>query len=307
MFDSRRGVSVGSTTRRRRRFLRTLVPWAFLAIPLLLALTFKFIPMIEGIRMSFFKVQPLLGDEFVGFANFTRVLSDPRFQDAFVHTLILAVGQTIGSVVLGFLLALLFEGAGRSLQITRAAVFLPVVTAVAVIGEIWRIILGPSEAGLLNTLLGFVGIPTQAFLSDPSSALFWVAVVGIWTGAPYNMLIFLAGLVGIDRSLYEAAAVDGANRWHRIRYIVIPGIRASLSVVLTLSAIRGLRIFTEIFVLTGGGPAGSTEVWMTRVYSVGFRSNDLGVATAASVLLLAATIVLTVVVRSITNRKLASA
>jgi multiple sugar transport system permease protein len=128
-------------------------------------------------------------------------------------------------------------------------------------------------------------------------------VVGIWTAAPYNMIILLAGLVGIDRTLYEASAMDGVSTWQRLRHIVIPSMRSSFAVVLTLAAIRALRVFTEVYVLTGGGPAGSTEVWMTRTFSLGFDQYKLGVASAASVILLVVTLVLTVGVQWITRRK----
>ena len=117
------------------------------------------------------------------------------------------------------------------------------------------------------------------------------------------MVIILAGLAGIDRTLYEAAAVDGATTLQRLRHIVIPGLRASLAVILTLAAIRSLRAFTEVFVLTGGGPAGSTEVWMTRTYSLGFKANEPGLASAASVMLLIVTLILTITVRRISSRK----
>lgn len=279
------------------------LPWMFLALPLLFALTFKFLPMLEGIRMSLYKVQPLLGDTWVGLANYAKVLSDQRFLDALGHTVVLGVGQTVGALVVGFGLALLLEGQARSLWVLRTAVFLPVVTAIAVIGEVWRILYFPSDTGFVNEILGFVGIGPLGFLSDPDSALPSVMAVGIWTGAPYNMVIILAGLAGIDRTLYEAAAMDGVTRLQRLRHIVLPGLRPALTVVLTLAAIRGLRTFTEVYVLTGGGPAGSTEVWMTRVYSLGFERNDLGVASAASMLLLLVTVILTVGVRLITRKR----
>lgn len=282
---------------------RQLVPWLFLVPGLALALLFKFGPMVEGVRMSFYKVQPFLGDQWLGLGNYVTVVRDPRFIDALRHTLVLAVGTTLGALLLGGLLALLMEGTSRRLWFVRTAVFLPVVTAVAVVAEVWRIILFPTEAGFANQVLGAFGLPAQQFLSDPSSALFWVMVVGIWTAAPYNMVIILAGLVGIDRALYEAAAVDGITTRQRLRYIVLPALRPAISVVLTLAAIRALRVFTEVYVLTGGGPAGSTEVWMTRTFSLGFDANNLGVASAASVLLLIATLVLTVVARTLTHRK----
>lgn len=293
----------GSGRRRRRLTARSFIPWAFLAPGLILASTFKFFPMIEGFRLSVFEVRPFLGDIFVGLENYARVLGDQRFMDALGHTVFLAIVQTIGAIVLGLMLALLLEGQTRRLWVVRTAVFLPVVSAIAVVGEIWRILYFPTETGFINSILVTVGLPAQDFLSDPGSALGWVAVVGIWMTAPYNMVIFLAGLTGIDRQLYESAAIDGTTVRQRLRYIVMPALRPAISVVLTLAAIRSLRTFTEIYVLTGGGPAGSTEVWMTRVYSLGFQSNDLGVASAGSVLLLVTTLVLTVGVRMLTNRK----
>jgi multiple sugar transport system permease protein len=279
------------------------LPWAFLALPLLFAVMFKFFPMLEGIRMSLYKVQPFLGDEWVGLDNYAKVLTDERFLAALGHTVALGVGQTVGALVVGFGLALLLEGPARTLWVLRTAVFLPVVTAVAVIGEVWRIIYFPSDTGFVNSVLGAFGIGPFGFLSDPDSALTSVMAVGVWTGAPYNMVIILAGLAGIDRTLYEAAAIDGVSHWQRLRHIVLPGLRPALTVVLTLAAIRGLRIFTEVYVLTGGGPAGSTEVWMTRVYSLGFERNDLGVASAASMMLLFVTVILTVAVRLFTRRR----
>nr|WP_240921334.1 sugar ABC transporter permease [Microbacterium excoecariae] len=288
---------------RRARFSRALIPWMFLVPGLVLGAIFKFYPMFEGFRMSVMKVQPFLGDIFVGLDNYAAVVTDQRFIDAIGHTVFLAVVQTAGAIALGGLLALLLEGQTRRLWIVRTGVFLPVVTAIAVIGEIWRIIYFPTEAGFLNTILGLVGIPAQPFLSDESTALASVAIVGIWTGAPYNMVIILAGLTGIDRALYESAAIDGVTTWQRMRYIVLPALRPAIAVVLTLAAIRSLRIFTEIYVLTGGGPAGSTEVWMTRVFSIGFDAGNLGVASAASVLLLVTTLILTLVVQFATRRK----
>lgn len=302
----RRRTDAGHGNRSRRRRLRALVPWAFLIIPLLLVLEFKLIPAFDGLWMSFSDVKPLLGNEFVGLDNYTQILQDTRFHAAIGHTLVLAAAATIGGAVIGFAMALLLEGSTRRLMIARSVIFLPVVTAVAVIGEAWRLVYSPSDFGLLNQLLGVVGLSPQQFLADPSTALWWVAVVEIWVNAPYDMLIFLAGLVAVDQSFYEAGAVDGVSTLGRIRHIVIPGVRASLSVVLTLSVIRSLRIFTEVFVLTGGGPAGATDTWMTRVYSIGFSSNNLGLASAAAMLLLLVTIVATTLVRWYSAKKLSS-
>ncbi|MFG2727094.1 carbohydrate ABC transporter permease [Streptomyces canus] len=289
-------------TGRRAFDKNAVVPWLFLAPGLLLALVFKFWPMAKGIWLSFFDVRPFLGDKWIGLENYSRVLTDHRFQDAIGHTLILGIGQSVGAILLGFALALLLEGQARSLKFLRTAVFLPAVTATAVVGELWRLMYYPTSDGLLNSGLHFFGLGTVQFLDNPDIALYSTMVMGIWIWAPYNMVIFLAGLAGVDRSLYEAAAMDGVSLWQRLRYVTLPAIRPALMIVLTLATIRGLRVFTEVYVLTGGGPAGSTDVWMTRAYTLGFTRNDIGGASAASVVLLCVTLLLTVLVNNLRKR-----
>ncbi|GAA0317362.1 carbohydrate ABC transporter permease [Streptomyces turgidiscabies] len=286
----------------RRLTKKSLVPWLFLAPGLLLALVFKFWPMAKGVWLSFFDVRPFLGDKWTGLDNYTRVLTDHRFQDAIGHTLVLGLGQSLGAIVLGFVLALLLEGQARSLKIVRTAVFLPAVTATAVVGELWRLMYYPTSDGLINSGLDFFGLGPVQFLDNPDLALWSTMAMGIWIWAPYNMVIIMAGLAGVDRSLYEAAAMDGVSLWQRLRYVTLPAIRPALGIVLTLAAIRGLRVFTEVYVLTGGGPAGSTEVWMTRAYTLGFTRNDIGGASAASVVLLCVTLLLTVTVNYFRKR-----
>ena len=286
----------------RRPTKKSVVPWLFLAPGLLLALVFKFWPMAKGIWLSFFDVRPFLGDKWIGLENYSRVLTDHRFQDAIGHTLILGTGQSVGAILLGFALALLLEGQARSLKFLRTAVFLPAVTATAVVGELWRLMYYPTSDGLLNSGLHFFGLGTVQFLDNPDIALYSTMVMGIWIWAPYNMVIFLAGLAGVDRSLYEAAAMDGVSLWQRLRFVTLPAIRPALMIVLTLATIRGLRVFTEVYVLTGGGPAGSTDVWMPRAYTLGFTRNDIGGASAASVVLLCVTLLLTVLVNNLRKR-----
>ncbi|MGX5208021.1 carbohydrate ABC transporter permease [Streptomyces violaceus] len=289
--------------RRARIFgKKAVLPWLFLAPGLLLALVFKFLPMGKGVWLSFFDVRPFLGDKWVGLDNYTRVLTDHRFQDAIGHTLLLGIGMSLGGIVAGFLLALLLEGQARSLKVIRTAVFLPVVTATAVVGEMWRLMYYPTSDGLINSGLGLFGLGPVPYLDNPGTALWATMAMGIWMLAPYNMVIILAGLAGVDRSLYEAAAMDGVSLWQRLRHITLPAIRPALGIVLTLAAIRGLRVFTEVYVLTGGGPAGSTDVWMTRAYTLGFTRNDIGGASAASVVLLCVTLLLTVTVNYLRKR-----
>ncbi|MFI9846935.1 carbohydrate ABC transporter permease [Nonomuraea sp. NPDC051941] len=299
----RAAIAPASRTGTARRRNAALVPWLFLAPALILFLYFKYIPMAEGMWLSFFKVQPFLGNEWLGLENYRRVFAEEAFRDATAHTLVYAVGQTGGSILLGFVLALLLEGKARTLWFVRTAAFLPVVTATAVVAEVWRLLYFPGEEGMLNTLLGWFGSDTQKFLDDPNGALGWVILVGIWKGAPYDMMIILAGLAGIDRQLYQAAAIDGAGLLQRIRYVTIPALRPVVTILIILACVRSLRVFTEIYVLTGGGPAGATDVIMTRIFATGFRTGDMGFATAASVVLFVATLLLTAAVTLYRRRK----
>jgi multiple sugar transport system permease protein len=280
-----------------------LIAWAFLAPALLLFLFFKFIPMFEGLRMSFFEVRPYLGDRWVGVDNYATIMTDDAFVSAMWHSLVLAFGTTAGSLLIGLLLALLIEGPARYLWFVRTAAFLPVVTTMAAVAEVWRIMYHPADSGMINTILGWITISPQPFLASEHSSLLSIMGMNIWRGTPYDMMIFLAGLVGVDRTLYEAAAVDGATTLHRLRHITLPALRPVFWILFTLAAIRGLRVFVEVYVLTNGGPNGSSEVLMTLIYKLGFQKSELGIAAAGGIVLFAATLALTVLVQVMRRRQ----
>ncbi|WP_155371401.1 carbohydrate ABC transporter permease [Catellatospora vulcania] len=279
-----------------------LIPWLFLAPALVIFAMFKFWPMAQAVKMSLYEVRPYLGDRWVGLDNYRQVFTDEDFLAAIGHTVVLAVGQTGGSIVLGMLLALLLEGSAKHLWVVRTAAFLPTVAAMAVVAEVWRILYFPAPDGAVNSIFDWFGVGPSQFLNSADSSLLSVMAVGVWRGAPYDMMIFLAGLAGVDRNLYEAAAVDGANVFRRIWHVTFPALRPVFAILFTLAAIRGLRVFTEIFLLTNGGPDGATEVMMTLIYKLGLERGELGIAAAGSMLLLAATVLLTVVVRAAQTR-----
>jgi multiple sugar transport system permease protein len=277
----------------RERLGHGLTPWLFLAPALAFFAVFKFWPSIWGVYLSLFNVQPYLGDQWVGGANFARTVTDPDLHAAVGHTVLDAAVQVAGSMLVGFGLALLLEGPARHVRLLRTAVFLPAVTAMVAVAELWHALLFPGRYGAVNSLFGAVGLDTQPFLASPHSALWTIMLVQIWKNAPYAMVIFIAGLVGVDRELYEQSSIDGANAWRRLWHVTLPSLRPVTTIVLILGVIRGLRVFTEIYVLTNGGPGGSTESIVTYVYKNLVVSHDGGYAAAISALLLAATIVLT--------------
>jgi multiple sugar transport system permease protein len=160
----------------------------------------------------------------------------------------------------------------------------------------------PAANGPLNGLIGLIGITPQPFLANENSSLISILGTQIWKGAPYDMMIFIAGLAGVDRSLYEQAAVDGATIWKRFTQVTLPALRPVFVIIFTLAAIRGLRVFTEVFLLTNGAPNGSTEVLMTLIYKLGFQRGEQGVAAAGSIVLFVATAILTVIVQLLRRR-----
>ncbi|MFE1953784.1 carbohydrate ABC transporter permease [Streptomyces sp. NPDC059524] len=301
--EGRRGGASAGRRARDRRSGRWWTPWLFLAPALILFLYFKFIPMANALTMSFQDVQPYLGNRWVGTDNYATVLESAGFREAAWHTVVLAAGQTAGSMALGLVLALLMEGQSRRLGFVRSAAFLPVVVPIAVVAELWRIMYHPTGDGMLNSLLGLVGWGPSGFINDPDTSMASIMLTGIWRGAPYDMMIILAGLTSVDRGLYEAAKVDGASRWQRVWHVTVPGLRSVFSILFILAAIRGLRVFTEVFLLTNGGPDGSTEVVMTLIYKLGLEQNRLGVGAAGAVLLFVATLILTVVVQLLRRRE----
>jgi len=291
------GRRASRTTRARRRAGRAYLPWLFLAPALAFFGVFRFWPTVWGMYLSLFHVRPYLGNQWVGFGNFTRAFSDPDLRSAVLHTLVDAAATVVGSAFAGFCLALLLEGPARHLRVLRTAAFLPVVVSMVAVAELWNSLLFPGRYGAANSLLGAFGLGPMPFLGSPHSALATVIGVQIWKAAPYDMLIFVAGLAGIDAQLYEAAAIDGARPFQRLRMITLPALRPITTIVITLGLIRGLRVFTEIYVLTNGGPAGSTQTVVPYDYLQATTDNDVGYAAAISTMLLLATVVLTLLVR----------
>ncbi|PIP00275.1 Binding-protein-dependent transport systems inner membrane component [uncultured Pleomorphomonas sp.] len=271
-----------------------IVPWLFLAPALVVFTWFKFVPVVKGLVMSFYKIKFTGADQWVGLANFQRMLSDTALHAATAHTFIYVISSTIAGGILSFAVALLLDKPATHIKIIRTAIFFPAVTSVAVLAEIWRIIFYPAAGGVVNSILGLFGAGPYGWMSDPNQALFTVILLQIWKSVPYNMVIFIAGLAGINRELYDAADVDGAGPWSKMWHVTIPGLIPAFSVVIMLSFIRGFRVFTEVYTTTGGGPSGRTSMIMTHIFTAGFERLDYGYAAAISFVLFAFTVLLTV-------------
>jgi multiple sugar transport system permease protein len=278
------------------------VPWLFLLPALVIFALFKYLPIVKGLDMSFYKVNFGAPWEWIGLENFRRAWEDRDLHAAVGHTAVYVVSSVLLSAVLGFAMALLLEGPAQHLRFIRTAIFLPAVTSAAVLAEIWRILLAPTSFGVVNTVLGWIGQGPAQFFDKPGQALASLIAMATWKTVPYDMMIFLAGLSGVNRELYEASALDGANWFQRLWYVTLPSLRYAFVIVGVLGFIRGFRVFTEVYATTGGGPAGATEVIMTHVYKTGFVEFDYGYAAAVSFLVFAFTAVATAVFLTLDRR-----
>ncbi|MGG1518044.1 sugar ABC transporter permease [Paenibacillus oryzisoli] len=274
----------------RRHEQRTALGFIMPAMALLLV--FVFYPMLQAFLISF-KNYSLVGagDVFVGLDNYTHLMKDRAFWGSLRHSFYFAIIvipiQT--SIALG--LALLVQKPSRTSGLFRTLYFIPVIISTAVAATVFKLIYN-KEFGLLNSMLKALHLPTTSFLSDPHTAMNGIIVLGIWKGAGFFMIIFLAGLNNISPDLYEAARVDGASRLQQFARITLPLLNRTTAFVVIMTTIDAIKLSGLVFVLTNGGPNGSTETVVFYIYKQAFTQMRMGYATAAAFVLFA--IVLTI-------------
>lgn len=281
--------------RRRRGGWRT-AGWALFfllpsAVPLII---FTFIPMGASLWVSLHKWNLISPMKWVGLANYTKLLKDPQTTKIFLHTLAYIAGYLPLVYVGGLALAMALNKkmAGRSFF--RAAIFLPVVTSWVVVALVWQWLLNPSN-GLINHVLEFLHLPTPGWWTDPEWAMPSVILASAWKDLGFVMVILLAGLQAIPTDLYEAATVDGASGWQRFRRITLPLLSPSTFFVVVISLINGFQVFDQVFVMTGGGPEGASQVAVGQIYNLTFRYGRAGDASALSWLLFLVILLITAV------------
>ncbi|MBW8872199.1 MAG: sugar ABC transporter permease, partial [Leifsonia sp.] len=234
-------------------------------------------------------------EEWVGFDNYVQVFTDPRVLATLGNTALYTVLFTPTALIAALLLALLLTNRrliGRGFF--RTALFLPFIVSLAVAAFAWTYLLDP-QVGLLNFWLRSIGIQLGNVLQDPALAMPTVVLVAIWKSFGFYMVIFIAGLQEIPESLYEAAKIDGAGAWRRFISITLPQLSNTLAFVVVFAMIAALQAFDQIYVMTGGGPYRSTQTVVMEIYQEGFKKLDLGLATALSYVLLAATLILSLI------------
>lgn len=270
----------------RQRAPGAAPPWWFVAPAMLLFAFVVLIPSVRGVYYAFTDWDGLSPDfSWIGLGNFTDMLDDPTARQAIWHTLLIAVAITIIQNGVGLLLALGVNTMIKSRNVLRVFLFAPAIITPIVTAYLWRNLLGPD--GAVNSLLGAVGLDSwqQNWLGDPQLALWSIVGVIVWQFAGYSMVIFLAGLQSVPKEVYEAAAIDGAGPVRRFWSVVRPLLAPAFTINLMLSIIGGIKLFDQVFALTGGGPGHATDTISTLIYKEAFTLGEFGYSIALSVVL----------------------
>lgn len=260
---------------------RVAIILGFLLPSLLPLAAFTLGPTVASLGISFFDWNLLTSPEWLGLDNYARLLTDDQFWAAVGHTVQFLAMYLPLVFVGGLVVAVALNSGVRAVAFLRSLYFLPVVTSWVVVALMWKWLLNP-QSGIVNTALGVVGIAGPGWWTEPAWAMPAIVIASAWKDLGFVMVIFLAGLQAIPQDYYEAALVDGAGWWARFRHITLPLLSPASFFVLTISLINGFQVFDQVFVMTGGGPAGSTSVIVEQIYTSAFRYSEMGYAAAMS-------------------------
>ncbi|MBJ6998760.1 carbohydrate ABC transporter permease [Streptomyces griseofuscus] len=269
----------------RRRLIDQVRAYGFLLGGLLCFVLFSWYPAIRAVVIAFQKYTPGSPPQWVGTANFTRVWHDPDFAAAWRNTLYFTLLALLIGFAVPFLLALVLNELRHAKAFFRVVVYLPVMIPPVVSALLWKWFYDPG-AGLANEALRFVHLPTSNWSNGTDTALVSLVIVATWANMGGTVLVYLAALQSIPGELYEAAELDGANLLQRIRHVTVPQTRFVIMMLMLLQIIATMQVFTEPFVITGGGPESATVTVLYLIYKYAFLYNDFGGACALSVMLL---------------------
>lgn len=304
-----------------------LGPYFYILPALLIVLVFRTLPILSSFTASFTDYDIGGFHGFVGFSNYTRMLSDARFWQSVLNTLFFVLGVVPAGIIIPLFLAILLRRKLVGKGFYRTIYFLPVVTSAVAISVVWAWLYNP-EAGPINQIittfggepllwlreprgifemmLSPMGIHLKGILAGPSLALVSLMIVSVWKSTGYNTVLFLAGLENIPDTYYEAAKLDGAGTWGTFRHITWPLLSPTTYYVLIMSTIISFKTFALVYVMTpppGGGPLGTTNVIVFYLFQKAFDRFDIGYASAISVFLFLILLTLTIIQRKIAGRR----
>lgn len=264
------------------------VAWlGFFLLPGLLGLfIFTIIPIVASLFLTLFSWDLLTPPRFIGVDNYLRLTTDQSFRAALLHTLSFIAGYLPMVVIFSLALAMALNTTMRGIAAIRTVFFFPVVSSWVAIALLWSWLFNP-KYGLINYLLGLMGISGPGWLFDPAWAMPAIIITSVWKDLGAVLIFFLAGLQAIPNDYYEAAALDGASRIAQIRYITLPLLRPTTFFVIVISLINSFQVFEQVWIMTEGGPAGATSVLVERIVRHAFSYGEMGYAATISWVLFA--------------------
>ena len=289
--DESTGPDAASVSPRRPRNLRSwmrgggLSTLVFLAPMLFVFTIFSWSPIVQSLIMSLQKTNLLDPPTWVGLDNFVHVLNDPLLGTAILNTVYFAALALLFGFPLPILVAVLMSEVRRAKGIYSALAYLPVVVPPVVAVLLWKVFYDASPTGLFNTILGWVGIPPQPWLQSSATAMPSLVLEATWAAAGGAIIIYLAALLSVPPELYDAAEVDGASRWQRLRHVTVPGLRSVIVFVITVTLLASANMFGQAYLTTQGAPAEKTRTAIMFIAEEGFQDFHLGSAAAMSYVL----------------------
>lgn len=292
----------------KNNWMKKLMPYTFIFPALLLLILFSIIPIIISLVISFTNLDITgLGNwgavKFIGLSNFINLFHDSLFLQAVDNTLFYVVIGVPAVIALSLAIAIMINfGQNRFFKLMRLVFYTPSITNTVAVAVVWTFMYNPST-GLINNILNQIGLGSVGWLTDQNVAKIALIILAVWKAIGLNMLIFLAALQGIPKDFYEAAELDGASWWQQTIHITIPSLKFSIFFVSVTTLIGWFQFFDEPFVMTKGGPLGSTNSVALFVYQNGFQQSNFGYAASASFVMFAAIILATLIQFKLQNKQ----
>ncbi len=284
------------TSRQKRKIRDNATGYAFI-LPNLIGYTiFVFIPVLFSFILSVMRwdgsQRPM---EFVGLQNFAQIFGDRIFRGTLVHTVSYALMTVVPTLILALLLAVLLNNKIKGVAVFRTAFYFPYIASIVAVGAVWNMLFQP-DFGPVNEILKFLGATDPPrWVVDKDWAMVSVAIVSVWKYMGYYMIVYLAALQGISKTLYEAASIDGANGWQKLLYVTVPMLTPTTFFVLSMLTIQCFKVFDLVYVMTGGGPGNATKTLVNYIYEKAFTSWEFGPASAGAIVLFAIVLAITLI------------
>lgn len=275
-------------------YYKKYAPYLFLLPAAIVLGLFFFLPFFDTMILSFKDYSTnIYNPSWIGVSNYIYLMKSPEFYKVILNTFIFLVCAVPLLVIIPLILAIMINQKIKGITIYKLLIYLPVIVSIVVAAIAFKWLY--AQNGILNYVIGLIGLKPIGWLTDPRFSLYSVIIVTVWKGLGYYMMIYLAALMSAPKDLYEACEIDGANFIQKHLTVSIPHLMPTLALVTTISSISALKVFAEIYVMTKGGPLNSSKTIVYYIYERAFENLDLGIASAAAVILLCIVMVFSII------------